>query len=86
MITIAPEQENIFKSDVFYVNVNVTDENGVIESNADCKLTISVAGGELLAYGSANPRTEESYLNGEFTTWYGRSQAVIKAGLTNLSQ
>jgi hypothetical protein len=80
MITIAPEQENIFKSDVFYVNVNVTDENGVIESNADCKLTISVAGGELLAYGSANPRTEESYLNGEFTTWYGRSQAVIKAG------
>jgi hypothetical protein len=41
---------------------------------------VSVAGGQLLAYGSANPRTEEQYHVGEFTTYYGRSLAIIRVG------
>ena len=39
-----------------------------------------VEGGELMAFGSANPRTEERYDSGSFTTYYGRSMAVIRTG------
>jgi hypothetical protein len=62
-----------------YVNICITGENGVVESNADEKLTVSVEGGKLLAFGSANPRTEENYTDGKFTTFYGRALAVAAA-------
>ena len=33
-----------------------------------------------MAFGSANPRTQEDFLSGKYTTYYGRSLAVIKCG------
>ena len=44
------------------------------------RLTVTVEGGELLAFGSANPCTEEQYDAGSFTTYYGRALAVVQAG------
>ena len=41
-----------------------------------------IEGGELLAFGSANPCTEEQYHTGTFTTYYGRALAVVRAGET----
>lgn len=41
--------------------------------------TVTVEGGELLAFGSANPRIGECYDSGSFTTYYGRAQAVVRA-------
>ena len=41
-------------------------------------MKVEVEGGELLGFGSANPCTKESYLEGQFTTYYGRSQAIIR--------
>ena len=78
-IRIIPETQAV-KGKLLYVNINICDEKGVVESNADQKMRISVEGGELLAFGSANPRTEESYLTGEFTSFHGRTQAVIRVG------
>lgn len=49
------------------------------EANADDVLRISVTGGELLSFGSANPRTEECYQSGEFATYYGKAQAIVRA-------
>ena len=46
----------------------------------DEKLKIEVKGGELLAFGSANPRTEECFDDGEYSTYYGRALAVVRAG------
>ena len=43
-------------------------------------MTVTVDGGELLAFGSANPCTEERYDSGSFTTYYGRALAVVQAG------
>jgi beta-galactosidase len=63
---------------IVYVPVSVCDENGVVECNADEKITVQVEGGELLAFGSANPCTTESYLSGSYTTYYGRALAVIR--------
>ena len=61
-----------------FVEIAVTDKNGIVEHNTDEKLTVTVEGGELLAFGSANPRTEESFLSGTYTTYYGRALAIVR--------
>lgn len=79
-IRIDQEQKIIRAGDVCYFQLDVVGENGVIESNNDRKVTVSVEGGTLLGFGSANPRTEESFVSGEYTTYYGRSQAIVQIG------
>ncbi len=64
--------------DVVYLAIDLTGANGEIECNADRELAVSVEGGELLAFGSANPCTEENYLSGSYTSYYGRAQAVVR--------
>jgi hypothetical protein len=76
-VRVAPEVETIHVGELAYIDVSITGANGFIESNADMKLSVDVQNGELLAFGSANPRTEESYLSGVFTTYYGKAQAVV---------
>ena len=49
-----------------------------MESNADRTLSVSVEGGELLGFGSANPRTEERFDRGKYTTYYGKALAVVR--------
>ncbi|WP_099466874.1 glycoside hydrolase family 2 protein [Konateibacter massiliensis] len=78
-IQIKPEKMNVNQNKVFYVNINIAGENGIVESNDDRKLKVEVDGGELLAFGSANPRTEEQYHTGSFTTYYGRAQAIVRS-------
>ena len=78
-ILVQPEKDKVSVDEIVYVNVSLVGENGVVESNADQKLHVSVEGGELLAFGSANPCTEEQYHTGTFTTYYGRAQAVVRA-------
>ena len=77
-IRISPEENTIAAGDIVYIKVELTGENGVVESNADAKLCVTAEGGELLAFGSANPRTEESYNSGSYTTYYGRALAVVR--------
>lgn len=78
-IRILPEENSVKRGDILYLDILLTGENGEIECNRDTTLKVSVEGGELLAFGSANPKTEEDFLTGEYTTYYGRSQAVVKA-------
>ncbi len=61
-----------------YIAVSIADENGTVECNADERLTVTVENGELLGFGSANPRTEETYTSGSFTTYYGRALAIVR--------
>lgn len=79
-IQAVPEKETARPGEVVYVNVTIAGENGVVESNADRKLTVNVEGGELLAFGSANPRTEETFDSGSYTTYYGTALAAVRAG------
>ncbi len=65
---------------IVYLDISILGENGMVESNADISLTVTVEQGELLAFGSANPRTEEKYDTGSFTTYYGKAQAVVRRG------
>lgn len=79
-ICARPEKANAAPGEVIYVPVTLEDNNGVIESNADRKLSVSVSNGELLGFGSANPCTEEQYHTGSFTSYMGCALAVIRAG------
>ena len=77
-ITAVPETANAAPGEVVYVNVALVGENGVVESNADEKLTVTVEGGELLGFGSANPRTEERFDAGSYTTYYGQALLAVR--------
>lgn len=77
-IAVKPEVKTAKVGEVVYVPVSIVGENGVVESNADRKLTVTVEGGELLAFGSANPCTEEQYHTGSFTTYHGRALAIVR--------
>ena len=79
-IQVEPEEKSVNSGEIVYIPVSLAGENGVVESNNDRKLTVTVGGGELLAFGSANPCTEERYDSGSFTTYYGRALAVVQAG------
>ena len=65
------------KERIVYLDLALVGENGKIECNADRLLEVAVEGGRLLAFGSANPKTEDDYLTGKYHTYFGRGQAVI---------
>ena len=77
-ICVEPEKTVAAAGEVVYVPVALKGENGVVEHNADRKLTVTVEGGELLAFGSANPRTEENFDEGTYTTYYGKALAAVR--------
>ena len=77
---IVNSKENIKSGDICYLDISMMYENGVTESNSDERLSIQIENGELLGFGSANPKTIDDFLSGNYTTWYGKAQAVVKAG------
>ncbi len=77
---IRPEKKEVSADEVVYVNLEIVGENGILESNDDRELKVSVEGGELLGFGSANPCHEYQYHTGIFSTYYGRAQLIARAG------
>ena len=55
-------------------------EQSVVEQLADRTLVARAEGAELLAFGSARPRTEERYDTGCHTTYFGHAQAILRMG------
>ncbi len=78
-IQIDPEERQTKPGDIVYVDMRITGENGITESCADTELLVKISGGTLLGFGSANPRTEERFDTGRYTTYQGYAQAVIRA-------
>jgi hypothetical protein len=77
-ISIEPEKQ--YKDGrLIFVNINLKGENGIVESKADRNLTVQVEGAELLGYGSQTLITEAAFQDGTYPTYYGQSQAVIRA-------
>jgi len=78
LIRVTPEDSVVRPGEIVFVNIDLVGENGVIKSNSDQQLRVSVEGGTLLAFGSANPCTEERYDTGIHTTYYGSALAVVR--------
>jgi len=78
-LRVIPEETVVRYGDIVYFDIALVGDNGGVESNDDRRLTVHVDGGTLLGFGSANPRTEERYDTGSFTTYYGKAQAIVLA-------
>lgn len=77
-LAFRPEETTIQAGGIAYVNIDLVGENSVVESNDDRKLTVTVTGGKLLGFGSANPCSEERFDSGCYTSYYGRALAVVQ--------
>lgn len=75
--------------DLAFVTISIVDEKGILKPLADRKVSIKVDGaGILQGFGSANPKTEESFVDNIHTTYNGRALAVIRptgAGVINVT-
>ena len=78
-VQVRAEKTDVAPGELVYFDVWIGDE-AIAESNADELLHAEATGGELLAFGSANPRTEERFTTGDYTSYYGRALAVVRAG------
>jgi len=66
-------------SDLSFVMISLVDEEGNLYNLADRKVTVSLEGtGFLQGFGSANPKTEESFHDTEHTTFDGKVLAVVR--------
>ena len=58
----------------------VVDEAGVLNIEKRMKVSVSVEGpGEIIGYGSADPKSEENYYDMEAMTYEGRIRAAVRA-------
>ncbi len=78
-LSIKPEKSSYKAGEIAFVNINLMGENGIVESKADRKLKVTVEGGELLGFGSQQLITEDCFTTGEYSTYYGQSQAVVRS-------
>ena len=64
-----------------YVHAELVDAEGRLVPHVPLLLQAEVAGAATLqGFGSANPKTEENYTAGRFTTWQGAALAVLRSG------
>ena len=81
-IRLTQEEVEVKAGSLVFVDVDLVGENGVVESNADTALTVTVEGGTLIGFGSARARTPEKFVEGTYRTYYGRALAAVLIGET----
>lgn len=65
--------------DLLYLNIAITDRQGIVKASEDRKIKVEVCGeGTLLGFGSADPYDTEGYCGDLHSTYYGRCQAIIR--------
>lgn len=78
-LCVESEEKTVREGEIVYVDISLTGENGIVESNDDRTLSVIVENGELLAFGSAKPNPEDRFDSGTYTTYYGRALAVVRS-------
>ena len=72
-------EEDFIGNELIYLNVLLTDRNGVTATDRDRQISVSVEGDAvLLGVGSGDPKPAANYNTGCTTTWNGRAQAILK--------
>ncbi|MDR1062006.1 MAG: DUF4982 domain-containing protein, partial [Clostridiales bacterium] len=65
--------------DIIYADISAVDAAGRLVPFDDKRVRATVGGcGELIAFGSGRPATDEGFTSGVATTYLGRAQAVIR--------
>ncbi len=66
-------------TDLAFIDIALVDDAGVVSTGRDTELIVNLTGpGELQGFGSANPCTEESFVDDRHTTFDGRALAVVR--------
>lgn len=77
-ITAEPDNELLKESVLAFLKAEVVDQDDNLVPVDDLKVKAEVSGGaELKAFGNANPKSEENYLNGCFTSYRGQFLAIV---------
>ena len=80
-LVVTPERSitDADEAELIYVNIDVTDAEGLTVSNASIGLKAEVSGdGHLLGFGTGNPVTDEDYTDGETVSFRGHALAIIR--------
>lgn len=81
-LTVLPEKEFLRADgqDLLYLDIRITDEDGIVKVLEDRSVRVCVEGaGVLQGLGSAAPHTQEIFTDDVHKTYYGRSQAVVRS-------
>ncbi|MDD3503730.1 MAG: glycoside hydrolase family 2 TIM barrel-domain containing protein [Eubacteriales bacterium] len=81
-LTVEPETNtmNADGDDLIFVDVSITDNNGITKMLDDRRIWVEVDGAGVLAgIGSGNPYTEDSFLGTSSMTYFGRLIFVIRS-------
>ena len=82
IIKLEKSEANADGQSLVYATVITADSEGRRVPSDDRLIKAEVSGaGHLLAFGSARPITTENYTKGQFTTYLGRCQAIIRTGI-----
>lgn len=66
--------------DLSYITVEITDEKGILQTNADNELKFSIEGpGEIAGVDNANLKDPSPYKTNKRNAWKGRALVVIKS-------
>lgn len=83
-LTIVPEESVIGADgeDMAYINIQITDEKGIVKMLKDRKISVVVEGagaGTLRALASGNPETTEKFSDAAYTSYHGRLLAIVQS-------
>lgn len=80
-LSLTADKDSYDRADrLIYLTARIVDEEGNECANDHRQIRFEVTGGELLAVGSANPASEESFLASAAECWNGCVGAVIRTG------
>ncbi len=65
--------------DLSYVEVSITDKNGVVHPKAENLIKFEIEGGEIVGVGNGKPTSLESYQLPQRKAWQGKCLVIIKS-------
>jgi len=66
-------------SNIVFVNLTLEDAAGNVFTDADVEINLELEGeGEILGFGSADPKALDDYTSGKASTFEGRAMAIIR--------
>lgn len=66
--------------DLAYVTIEIQDQHGVPVKHGEPLISVEVSGaGELIAIGSGDPLSEESYVGSQHKAYHGRLLAIVRS-------
>jgi len=66
------------QAELAYIDVTIADDQDNVVADRDLPLHASVTGGELLGFGTGDPRQADNFCEPRTVSWRGRALAIVK--------